>query len=299
MAKKISNIPTSIKEKLKNISITSGKDFNQVLSQYVQERFLYRLTKSSYSENLILKGALLFLAYDISRTRPTRDIDFLGSSISNDAEDIKNIIKNISSIEYEDGLVFDNKNIGITDIVEDGDYHGVRVKINAKLGTIKERIQIDIGFGDEIVGGPVEMDYPTLLDLPVPKLKVYSLETAIAEKFEAIVSLQLQTSRMKDFYDIYFIALKNSFELSKLHDAIQTTFNNRAADISNADLIFTDNFKFDENKNILWKAFLKRNKLDEAKEFNEVIEFIQNFLQPVYKNVEQNKIWYPNKTIWE
>ena len=93
MSKNIINIPASIKEKLKNISANSGKDFNKILRQYVQERFLYRLSKSSYSKNFILKGAFLFLAYGISKTRPTRDIDFLGTSISNSAKDIKDIMK--------------------------------------------------------------------------------------------------------------------------------------------------------------------------------------------------------------
>ena len=106
--KKVKNIPVSVKEKLKHISTTSGKDFNKILRQYIQERFLYRLSQSAYSENLILKGALLFLAYNISRSRPTRDIDFLGDKISNKAKDIKNIMKSIAVIDFEDGLVFDN-----------------------------------------------------------------------------------------------------------------------------------------------------------------------------------------------
>ena len=120
---KVKNIPVSVKEKLKNISTTSGKDFNKVLRQYIQERFLYRLSKSAYSENLILKGALLFLAYNISRSRPTRDIDFLGNKISNNSRDIKNIVKAIANIDCEDGIVFDSIKIEVEDIVEDGDYH--------------------------------------------------------------------------------------------------------------------------------------------------------------------------------
>ena len=120
---KVKNIPVSVKEKLKNISTTSGKDFNKVLRLYIQERFLYRLSKSAYSENLILKGALLFLAYNISRSRPTRDIDFLGNKISNNSRDIKNIVKAIANIDCEDGIVFDSIKIEVEDIVEDGDYH--------------------------------------------------------------------------------------------------------------------------------------------------------------------------------
>ena len=299
MSKVISNIPASIKAKLKNIAVNSGKDFNKILKQYVQERFLYRLSESSYSGNFILKGALLFLAYNISRTRPTRDIDFLGDSISNNAKDIKNIIKAVVSENYKDGLIFDKKNIEVTDIIQDGEYHGVRVKINAKLGSIKERIQIDIGFGDKIIAGPLEIEFPTLIDLPAPKLKVYSLETAISEKFETIVSLQLQTSRMKDFYDIYFIASNNSFELDKLNKAITTTFENRSTSIKDCNSIFNYNFKTDQNKRDLWNTFIIRNKSEETLSFNNVVEFIQNFIQPACNKFNKNKIWNPNKAQWE
>lgn len=113
MSKEVRNIPASIKERLKNISVESGKDFNQILRQYIQERFLYRLSKSSYSENFILKGALLFLAYNLSRTRPTRDIDLLGSKISNNAADIKKIMKIVSALDFEDGLKFDSNKIEV------------------------------------------------------------------------------------------------------------------------------------------------------------------------------------------
>lgn len=171
--------------------------------------------------------------------------------------------------------------------------------MNAKLGTIKERIQIDIGFGDKITIGQKEIDYPTLLDLPSPKLKVYSLETAIAEKFEAIVSLQLQTSRMKDFYDIYFIASKNNFNLDRLKKAIVATFKNRATNISYSNTIFSDTFKNDENKNILWSAFTKRNKLIVDKTFPEILDFLNIFFQPILDNVSSVKSWDPVNIKWQ
>ena len=265
MSKVVINIQASIREKLKNISANSGKDFNKILRQYVQERFLYRLSKSSYSENFILKGAFLFLAYGISRTRPTRDIDFLGTSISNSAKDIKNIMKTVVSLNYEDGLIFDNKNIEVNDIIQDGEYHGVRVKINTKLGSVKERIQIDIGFGDKITAGPIEIEFPTLLDLPAPKLKVYSLETAISEKFETIVSLQLQTSRMKDFYDIWLMMRQFEFKGPSLVEAIKKTFKHRKTDIPKNKPLFADEI-YDEksDRQTLWSAFLKKGDIQHA-----------------------------------
>jgi predicted nucleotidyltransferase component of viral defense system len=203
--REIKNIAASVKERLRNVASQTGKEFQSVIRQYVQERFLFRLSKSVYSKNFILKGALLFVAHDISRNRPTRDIDFLGSAISNDINEIKEVVKEILEIEFEDGLKFDTDSVEAENIVEDGDYNGIRVKFYAYMENSKEIVQLDIGFGDKMTAEPIEIEFPTLLDFAAPKIKVYSIETAIAEKFEAIVSLQLLTSRMKDFYDISFL----------------------------------------------------------------------------------------------
>jgi len=296
--KEIKNIAASVKEKLRNISTQSEREFQSVVSQYVQERFLYRLSESIYSNNLILKGALLFIAHDISRNRPTRDIDFLGSKIPNEIKDLVEVIKEILIIKTEDGLRFDSESVEAENITEDGDYKGVRIKFYAFLENSRERMQLDIGFGDMITAGPVEIEFPTLLDFPAPKLKVYSIETAIAEKFEAIVSLQLQTSRMKDFYDIQFFAKHYDFKKDILIKAIKTTFNNRSTDLALNKIIFEDKFKNDENFQILWSAFLDRNKLEKDKTFFEAVSRIQSFIQPVFDSKTKNN-WNPEKWKWE
>lgn len=296
--KEIKNIAASVKEKLRNISTQSGREFQSVVSQYVQERFLYRLSESIYSNNLILKGALLFIAHDISRNRPTRDIDFLGSKIPNEIKDLVEVIKEILIIKTEDGLRFDSESVEAENITEDGDYKGVRIKFYVFLENSRERMQLDIGFGDTITAGPVEIEFPTLLDFPAPKLKVYSIETAIAEKFEAIVSLQLQTSRMKDFYDILFFATQYDFKKNILLKAIKTTFDNRSTDLELRKLIFEDKLKNDENFQILWSAFIKRNKLENDKTFFEAVSKIQSFIQPVFDSKTKNN-WNPEKWEWE
>ena len=296
--KEIKNIAASVKERLRNISIQSGREFQSVVSQYVQERFLYRLSESIYSNNLILKGALLFIAHDISRNRPTRDIDFLGSKIPNKIDDLVEVIKEILLIKTEDGLRFDSETVEAENITEDGDYKGVRIKFYVFLENSRERMQLDIGFGDTITAGPVEIEFPTLLDFPAPKLKVYSIETAIAEKFEAIVSLQLQTSRMKDFYDILFFAKHYDFKKDILIRAIKTTFDNRSTELALSNNIFEDKFKSDQNFQKLWSAFIERNKLGNDKTFSEVVSQIQSFLQPVFDSKTKNN-WNPKKWEWE
>ncbi len=296
--KELKNVAASVKERLRNISVQNGKEFQSVISQYVQERFLYRLSQSNYSNNLILKGALLFIAHDISRNRPTRDIDFLGSKIPNEIDDLLGVIKEILTIKIDDGLRFDYDCVEAENITEDGDYKGVRIKFYVFLENSRERMQLDIGFGDTITAGPVEIEFPTLLDFPAPKLKVYSIETAIAEKFEAIVSLQLQTSRMKDFYDILFFAENYNFKKETLIQAITTTFNNRSTELELSKIVFEDKFKNDENFQKMCSAFLSRNKLENHKTFYEVVSQIQSFIQPIFDSGTKNN-WNPDKWIWE
>jgi len=295
--KQIKDLPASVKQRLINLCSNSGKEFQNIMRQYIQERFLYRLSISSYVHDFILKGALLFLVHNIGRTRPTKDIDFLGNSISNKKEDIKIAIKEILNIEFEDGLLFDNKTIDVVDIINNGEYQGIRIKFYAYLQNARERIQIDIGFGDEITSGPVELDFPTLLDFPAPRLMAYSLESALAEKFEAIVSINLATSRMKDFYDIAFLAKNCHFEKTILREALFTTFNNRKTNIEHRKEIFGSDFKNDSKKQIMWSAFLKRNKLDDNTKFIDIVEKIKTFIEPVFEENNKNK-WKPEKWKW-
>jgi predicted nucleotidyltransferase component of viral defense system len=140
---------------------------------------------------------------------------------------------------------------------------------------------LDIGFGDKITGGPIEIDFPALLDLPAPHLNVYSVENAIAEKFEAIVSLQLQTSRMKDFYDISFFAETYPIKKDLLKKSIIATFDQRGTDKELRKYIYKPNFKDNPEKQIQWLSFLKRNKLTAEDKFSKIVDKIESFLEPV------------------
>lgn len=195
MAKATKNIAASVRARLLNMARTSGRDFDALLLQYMQERFLYRLSISPYRGHLVLKGALLFLAYKLSLLRPTRDIDFLGSSTPNELDEIRNLVVAIARIELDDGVSFNHESVIVERITQGADYQGVRVKLEARLTPAKKMLQLDIGFGDVVVAGPVEMDFPTLLDdQPAANLLMYSRESAIAEKFEALASLNILTS---------------------------------------------------------------------------------------------------------
>jgi predicted nucleotidyltransferase component of viral defense system len=257
--KEVKNIAVSVRNRLLNLSTESKRDYNAILRHYFQERFLYRVSISPYKSSLVLKGAFLLMTKDISKFRPTKDIDFLGISIKNGVEECTELLKEISSITADDGVEFITENIKGKKIKEDSDIEGVRFHIPYKMDTIKGYFSIDIGFDDVINNGPVEIEFPVLLDFPSPKILVYSLESAIAEKFEAIVKLNYVTSRMKDFYDLIFIAKINSFNREVLQHAIQKTFINRGTNLEDMNMVFNENFINDFHKQNQWQAFINLN----------------------------------------
>lgn len=299
MKKKPTNTAASVKAKLLNVANVSKRAFDVVLLQYFQERFLYRLAQSEYRDRLILKGALMFRAYGIAITRPTKDIDLLGRSIGPEADLFVTIIQEIIEIQCDDGVVFDPSSITISRIKEDADYEGLRVFIEGALDSVLKKLQIDIGFGDLITEGPRGMDYPVILDHPVPQLLVYSKETAIAEKFEAIVRLGTANSRMKDFYDIQYLAEHEEFEAQILSTAITTTFAHRGTDLKQAELIFAEEFIANRTLREMWVAFLKRSALDPTIPFSDTMDLLREFLSHASRHPAENAKWLPNEKRWD
>ena len=297
----IKNIGASVRARLLVIAKQTNRDFNAVLMQYIQERFLYRLSVSSYNNAFILKGALLLLAHRMSRLRPTKDIDFLGIEISNDLDKIKNIITEIAQIESDDGVVFNTNNIRIEKITENANYDGVRLRLESELNGARSVLQLDIGFGDKIVAGPIELEFPVLLDMPVPKLHVYSKESSIAEKFQALVKLNIFSSRMKDIYDILFLAENEPFKFDTLQEAVITTFTQRETVIEDRSGIFNEAFTEDKEKQSQWRAFLSRNRLGDDQNLKKVMNRLEVFLEPVcdLQTKSKNIVWDPTSWQWK
>lgn len=277
----MNNIDQSVKDRLKNIANDTGKDFNFVAIQYMQERFLARLAQSNYRDNFVLKGALLLLAYDIPVVRPSKDIDFLGVQASNKTGHLKAAMSTIATIDLSDGVAFNPDTLEIQRITENAQYGGVRVKIWATVGGDRRRLQIDIGFGDKIVDGPVDMDYPSLLEFPAPNINVYSLESAIAEKLEAMVSLGSLGSRMKDYYDVWFLTQRHDIRPGKLQEAIKTTFNRRNTPRSDTQVIYDEAFKTDRNKQQQWTAFLNRSFIEIDHSFQQIVTDIEDYMRSI------------------
>lgn len=225
--RKSRNYSASVRRRLLDLSRNWGVDFNLVLQRYAAERFLYRLSVSSEVDEFTLKGAALFRVWGAPELRPTRDIDFLAAELQDDPA-VRASVEAICAIPcIEDGIVFDPTTTRIDLIREDQRYGGLRVRIQGRLGNARIPLQIDMGFGDVITPGRQKEEYPTLLDLPAPRLWMYPRETVVAEKLEAMVSLGVTNSRVKDLWDIVCLARRFPFDGETLGTAIAETFRRR------------------------------------------------------------------------
>ncbi len=292
------DIAASVRQRLLNKAHESERPFNELLQYYAMERFLFRLGVSEYARKFVLKGALVFTAWGAPISRPTMDIDLLGST-DNTIDKVTSIIRNICATDVEaDGLEFDARSVRAERIAEGADYEGIRVKFRGHLGTARVGMQLDIGFGDVVVPRALQVVYPTILDMSPPRIQCYSRETTIAEKFEAITKLGIVNSRMKDFYDIWFLSRVYEFDGKVLSKAIAKTFARRNTEIQPATIAFTDAFVQDPTKQTQWKAFVRKSRMEDVPvQLGEVIGCLALFLGPVAEALASGgsftKVWRP------
>jgi len=286
----IRNLAASVHQRLLNHARSEGRPFNEVLQYFALERFLYRLGRSPQRGQFVLKGALMFTVWQSPFSRPTRDIDLLGS-LDNSVEHAVSAVRAICQEPApKDGLRFDAKSIVGERIIEAANYAGVRVRFTAYLGTARIPMQIDIGFGDPLVPGPSLIRLPTILDFPPPELQGYSRESAIAEKYQIMVYLGEVNSRVKDFYDIWSLATHFDFDGSVLARAIRETFRWRQTDISLDPVALSDSFAQDREKQAQWVAFIRRLRLEDAPAtLREAAQVISTFLQPVIRALSEGR----------
>lgn len=274
---------SSIKSKLKSYSDENDRNHHFTIIRFIQERFLYRLSQSSYKNNFLLKGGALIHVYGIDEMRYTRDIDFLLQRLENSHEKMKEIFYEVGNIFYPDGTEYLVDQMTISEIKKEGKYKGIRIKIPSRLGNIREQLQIDIGIGDHVTPGPQVINYPTIIkEFDQPELFAYSIETSIAEKFEAMISLGEYNSRMKDFYDVYHLISRCSNDV--LSDAIKNTFNQRKTPLIIDHPIFNMEFYTDDKRVKRWNMFLKKNELNKIG-FSLVHERIKENLEHIYTSI--------------
>ena len=258
----IKNIGASVRTRINNKAKEDKVNTLFLLTRYALERMLYRLSVSEHRDSFLLKGALLFdLWYDVP-LRPTRDIDLLGFGMAEIPHLLK-VFEDLCAIEVEDGIKFEATSIKAEEIRKEANYSGTRVTLIGTIDGAKCTVQIDVGYGDAVTPAPEIATYPVMLkDMPAPELRVYPRYTVIAEKFEAIVSLGIANSRMKDYFDLWVLLRNATLDSAILEQAVQATFTRRGTALqTDTPVGLSDQFSLDKSRVDLWDAFVGRNKL--------------------------------------
>jgi len=251
------NVAASVLARLRNISKSSGAPFQQVLQQYAIERFLYRISKSTHAQGVVLKGALLLKTIGIQGARPTMDIDMLRKGKADQASLVA-LVKDCATLEVEpDGLIYIADSAVAEEITKISEYKGTRIRMDARIDNVRLKIQIDFGVGDIMVPGPRMIEYPVFLDSDTIRLLAYPVESAIAEKLQAMVALGNANSRMKDFYDVWIYSNHLDFNTDTLLKAIDATFKNRETPVPAKEFEALSR-RFAEQHRVQWNAFVKK-----------------------------------------
>lgn len=279
MAKAIKNLGASVRARLLNLSKTSGQNFDLVLTRFALERLLFRLGQSVHADRFVLKGAMLLMTWFDDPYRGTRDLDLLGFGDPN-PDGMLATFRDILAQEAGDGIHFDVGALRVDRIREELEYGGLRLRTTAEISGARINVMIDIGFGDAIEPGSELVDYPSMLDLPQPRLRAYARETVIAEKFQAMVALGRANSRMKDFYDIWILSRSFTFDDDRLPRAIAATFARRGTPIpEELPDALSPSFAADTQKQQQWRAFVEDVALNPG-ELADVIRDLAVFLMP-------------------
>ena len=281
------NLAASIRDRLLNKARAEKLDYNLLLTRYALERMIYRLSISAERDRFLLKGALLFdLWFDVPH-RPTHDADFLGFG-SAEIPQVEAVFRDICRIEVDDGIVFDPDSVEAAEIRKEANYAGIRVTLLGMLDKARCPVQADIGFGDAVVPGPDEVDYPVLLaEMPAPHLRVYPRYTVVAEKLEALTSLGMLNSRMKDYFDLWVLMRYSEFDMQILIRAVAATFDRRQTRVPNGVPVgLSEEFANDPLKKKQWNAFLRKNSIA-PKPLSEVVTDLRDFLMPVLASAGQ------------
>lgn len=277
------NVAISVHQRLLNIRDQTGVQFNHLLIRYGLERLLYRIEAAGHSDSFVLKGAMLFALWQNVPGRPTRDIDLLGFG-NPTHERLRSIFVDACNADVmDDGLSFHSESIQTSDIRDDQEYHGIRLRLLGFLGRARLPIQIDIGFGDAVTPAPEAINYPAILDFPAPHIRAYHPTTVVAEKLNAMVVLGLMNSRLKDFYDVYVILKHMNIDDALLTNAVRATFKQRNVQLpSKVPVVFTPEFLEDGIKEKQWQAFLRRSGLPaHDPSFSEIVDYLRDRLWPI------------------
>jgi predicted nucleotidyltransferase component of viral defense system len=278
------NIAASIRAKLLNYARNDQVPFQRVLTLYMQEGLLHRIVASGYGKDIILKGGLLFYQLQGIIARPTKDIDLLGPDNNRSNSILGEISSEACKIEIEDGLRFDPETIQTGPIKGQTDHGGIRGYITGYLGSARTQLQLDMGFGDVITGGPINRPYRTILDNRSFSIQTYSDETVAAEKLEAFISLGTVNSRFKDLYDLYELLIISNLPQNSIVEAAVNTFRNRNSALPESPESLADNYWNSKDFETHWKRYLKRIEA-KSPDINILQTSLLEPLRTIYKTV--------------
>ena len=297
----MADMAASVLARLKNKAAESGRSYQLCLQLFCQEEFLRRLEKSKYAENLVLKGGLFIYSLTDFDSRVTVDVDFLLRKIPNTPEQLKSVLEEIIAVETgNDFVTFEIKDVAPIAVAKK--YAGIGASVVARIKNTKTPFSIDFGIGDVIVPKQEKRKIPTQLsDFDAPTVNTYSVETTIAEKIDAILSLMEFSSRMKDYYDIYYIANKFDFDGNVLTEALKKTFTNREHNFTVEQFEQVIGFADDDAMQKKWKAFVR--KIDaKTDDYSTVLNTIKAFLAESFaaaiEGKDFGKQWVANNGEW-
>ena len=273
------NIAASVRQRLLDHARERGEDFNYLLTRYANERLLYRLAESGYRDQFVLKGAVLFELWTATAHRATRDVDLLGFGEPAVAP-VQAVFRDLCTMRVApDGVHFLSASVRAEPIRERQAESGIRVRLIADLDGARISLQVDIGFGDVVTPDVLEAEFPTLLDFPAPRLQAYPRETVVAEKFEAMVRLGIANTRMKDYYDLWVMAMSFAFRGNSLAAALAATFSSRGTPLPiDAPVALSPEFSADPGKQAQWSAFVGRVDLSGCPSLDAVVATLRRFL---------------------
>lgn len=294
-----SGLAASVRSQLLSIARSSRRSYNSLQLLYFQERFLARLSRSTFRDELVLKGGLyLYLRYG-DLARPTQDMDFSGIPTSNTGINPIDVVNKIAAVDLspEDAVYFDTRTLRTEMIHPAADNPGVRLRLEGTLGTAREVLWLDISFGNLIVPPPLELDFPTLLASERPRILASSAESVLAEKLHAATVLGVTNGRAKDFFDLFQASQRDTFQAHQLRLAFEATFRQRGTTLLEATCIFDPSFWADIGLQSSWTRFLANTQLAAPNEFGKVLAEIQAFLEPVLLDTAQG-VWNPQGKCW-
>ena len=291
----VKDMAASILTRLKTQAKETGLTYQMCLQLFCQEEFLRKIEASRYSENFILKGGMFLYTITEFAGRPTRDIDFMIRWISNDTENMNQIMEEICTANTGNDFIRIEV-LASENITEEKEYHGVKTKFRAYIKNVKIPFSIDVGVDDVIVPGAVKRTVSTRLNgFHPPTIYTYSLGSTIAEKFDAIIKRMEATSRMKDFFDIYYLSGVFDFEGRKLQEAIFRTLEYRGTIYESDSFERIRDFKNNTSLLKLWDNYQSGTREDKP-DFNVVIDRLEKFLEPIFHAVIMEEEWF---CIWD